>query len=66
MASVSSDELNVLTAAQADEACRIVDAIGFVSNDLGASSEAVKLNKLRSDLKALFNKINDSRYPVIG
>lgn len=66
MASVNSSALNVLTKEQADEACRIIDVIGFVSNDLGATDEAVKLNKARSDLKALFAAINDDRYPVIS
>ena len=65
MASVDTEALNVLTKEQADEACRIIDVIGFVSNDLGATAEACKLNKARSDLKALFAAINDDRYPVI-
>lgn len=66
MASVNSEALNVLTREQADEACRIIDQIGFVSNDLGATQAAVELNKARSDLKTLFAAINDHRYPVIG
>lgn len=66
MATVNSDELNVMTSEQAEEACRIIDEIGFVSNDLGRSEESDRLNKARSDLKALFNKINDGRYPVIA
>lgn len=73
MAYVNADALNVLTQDQADEACRIVDLIGFVSNDLSSATSAQarsdaahKLNKLRTDLKALFSKINNDRYPVIG
>lgn len=66
MAYVNTSALNVLTREQADEACRIIDAIGFVSNDLGATAAATTLNQARSDLKALFSKINDDRYPVIG
>jgi hypothetical protein len=65
MAVVNSDALNVLTSEQADEACRIIDAIGFVSNELGATKAADELNRARSDLKALFAKINNDRYPVI-
>lgn len=66
MATVNSDALNVLSKEQADEACRIIDVIGFVSNDLGATKEAVKLNQARTDLKRLFSAINNDRYPVIG
>jgi hypothetical protein len=55
-----------LTKEQAEEACRIIDAIGFVSNDLGATKEATTLNQSRTDLKRLFSEINDDRYPVIG
>ncbi len=65
MASVNSSALNVLTKEQAEEARRIIDEIGFVSNDLGASDGAIALNKARTDLKALFSEINDDRYPVI-
>ena len=65
MASVDSSALNVLTKEQADEACRIIDAIGFVSNDLGTTAAACELDKARTDLKRLFAKINDDRYPVI-
>lgn len=65
MASVNSDALNVLTKEQAYEACRIIDEIGHVSNGLGSTEAANKLNKARSDLKALFVAINDDRYPVI-
>ncbi len=65
MASVDTEALNVLTKEQADEACRIIDVIGFVSNDLGATEAAMKLNKARSDLKTLFAAINNDRYPVI-
>lgn len=65
MATVSTDALNVLTQQQAEEACRIIDAIGFVSNELGATNAASTLNQLRSDLKDLFAKINDDRNPVI-
>jgi len=65
MAVINHDELNVMTKAQAEEACRIIDEIGFVSNEVGRS-EASRLNKARSDLKALFNKVNDGRYAVIG
>lgn len=65
MATVNPDALNVLTRQQADEACRIIDAIGFVSNELGATDAADKLNKARSDLKFLFAAINDDRYPII-
>lgn len=66
MATVNSDALNVLSKEQADEACRIIDVIGFVSNDLGATEEAHKLNQARTDLKRLFSAINNDRYPVIG
>lgn len=66
MASVIYGSLNVLTREQAQEACRIIDLIGFVSNDLGASQGAIDLNKARTDLKKLFSAINDDRYPVIG
>lgn len=66
MATVNSDALNVLSKEQADEACRIIDVIGFVSNDLGATEEAHKLNQVRTDLKRLFSAINNDRYPVIG
>lgn len=66
MAAINPDALNVLTREQADEACRIIDSIGFVSNELGATSAASELNKARSDLKALFAAINDDRYPVIS
>ena len=66
MATVNPDALNVLTREQAEEACRIIDAIGFVSNGLGATRGASELNKARSDLKALFSAINDDRYPVIA
>lgn len=65
MSSVNTDALNVMTRKQAEEACRIIDGIGFVSNGLGATDAANQLNKLRSDLKDLFAKINDDRYPVI-
>lgn len=65
MATVNPEALNVLTKEQADKACRIIDAIGFVSNDLGATAGATALNKARSDLKALFAEINGDRYPVI-
>lgn len=65
MATVSTDALNVLTQQQAEEACRIIDAIGFVSNELGATNAASTLNQLHSDLKDLFAKINDDRNPVI-
>lgn len=41
MASVNSAALNMLTREQAEEAARIIDAIGFVSNDLGANFQAV-------------------------
>lgn len=37
MAIVNPDALNVLSREQADEARRIIDEIGFVSNDLGAT-----------------------------
>jgi len=53
MASVNSSALNILSKDQAEEACRIIDAIGFVSNDLGATVEATKLNQLRTDLKQI-------------
>jgi len=66
MASVNSSALNILKMDHAEEACRIIDAIGFVSNDLGTMDEAMKLNQLRTDLKRLFSKINDDRYPVIS
>lgn len=66
MATVNSDALNVLTREQAEEACRIIDEIGFVSNGLGATKAASDLNMARSDLKALFAKINNNRYPVIS
>lgn len=65
MSMVSTDALNVLTKEQAEEACRIIDAIGFVSNGLGATEGATELNKARTDLKALFASINNDRYPVI-
>lgn len=65
MSVVNSDALNVLTREQAEEAARIIDAIGFVSNGLGATNAAAELNQTRSDLKALFTAINDDRYPVI-
>lgn len=65
MAAVNSDALNVMTLEQAEEACRIIDEIGFVSNELGATKAADVLNKARTDLKSLFAKINDDRYPVI-
>lgn len=65
MASVNSSALNVLTKEQAEEARRIIDEIGFVSNDLGVTDGAIALNKARDDLKALFSEINDDRYPVI-
>jgi hypothetical protein len=65
MSTVNPDALNVLTREQAEEACRLIDAIGFVSNGLGATDAAVKLNKARSDLKALFAAINNDRYPAI-
>lgn len=66
MASVNYDSLNVLTRDQAKEACRIIDSIGFVSNDLGASQQAMDLNKARIDLKKLFSEINNDTYPVIS
>lgn len=66
MATVNSDALNVLSKEQAEEACRIIEAIGFVSNNLGSTKEAVALNKARTDLKTLFAAINDDRYPVIA
>lgn len=65
MSSINVDALNVLDNEQAREACRIIDEIGHVSNALGATEAAHKLNKARSDLKALFAKINDGCYPVI-
>lgn len=65
MAAVNLDALNVMTLEQAEEACRIIDEIGFVSNELGATEAADALNKARTDLKSLFAKINDDRYPVI-
>lgn len=52
MATVNPDALNVLTLQQAEDACRIIDAIGFVSNRLGATDAATELNKARSELKA--------------
>lgn len=66
MASVNTSALNVLNKDQAEEACRIIDGIGFISNDLGATLEATKLNQFRTDLKRLFSEINDDRYPVIS
>ena len=65
MATVNPDALNALTRQQAEEACRIIDRIGFVSNGLGATDAALELNKARSDLKTLFAAINGDRYPVI-
>lgn len=65
MATVNQDALNVLTKEQAYEASRIIDEIGNVSNELGATEAAHKLNKVRADLKALFTDINDDRFPVI-
>lgn len=65
MSSVNPDALNVLTSEQAREACRIIDEIGHVSNGLGASEAAHKLNKARTDLKSLFVEINDDHCPVI-
>jgi len=65
MSSVNADALNVLTKEQAREACRIIDEIGHVSNGLGATDAAHKLNKARTDLKKLLAEINDDRYPVI-
>lgn len=65
MSMVNSDALNVLTKQQADEARRIIDEIGFVSNRVVDRDQAVSLNKVRGDLKHLFNSINDDRYPAI-
>ena len=65
MATVNQDALNVLTQKQAEEARRIIDDIGRVSNGLGATDSAFRLDKARSELKALFSEINNDRYPVI-
>lgn len=67
MASVNTSALNVLTKEQADEARRIIDEIGFVSNDLGGMhiELATRLDRARVELKNLFSEINDDRYPVI-
>ena len=65
MAVVNKDALNVLTLDQANEACRIIDEIGFVSNGLQDKEAATRINKARTDLKNLFSKINNDHYPVI-
>ncbi|WP_341744691.1 hypothetical protein [Azonexus hydrophilus] len=67
MASVNASALNVLTKEQAEEARRIIDEIGFVSNDLaGVHIElATRLDRVRVELKKLFSEINDDRYPVV-
>jgi hypothetical protein len=65
MATVNPESLNVLTRDQAEKARRIIDDIGHVSNGLGPTDAAAKLDKARSELKALFSAINNDRYPVI-
>lgn len=65
MSMINYDALDVLTSAQVQEACRLIDAIGFVSNDLGSSIEASSLNRIRTDLKYLFHNINDGHQPPI-
>jgi hypothetical protein len=67
MASVNTSALNVLTKDQAEDARRIIDEIGFVSNDLGGMNIelATRLDRARIELKKLFSEINDDRYPVI-
>lgn len=66
MASVNTSALNVLTKDQAEDARRIIDEIGFVSNDLGGMNIelATRLDRARIELKKLFSEINDDRYPV--
>ncbi len=65
MATVNPESLNVMTREQAEEARRIIDVIGNISNGLGATKTAQQLDQARTDLKALFAAINNDRHPVI-
>lgn len=65
MATVNPEALNVMTREQAEEARRIIDVIGNISNGLSATKATQQLDQARTDLKALFAAINNDRYPVI-
>lgn len=65
MATVNPESLNVMTREQAEEARRIIDVIGNISNGLSATKATQQLDQARTDLKALFAAINNDRYPVI-